>query len=445
MIDQTEPPWGALVSDLAPCDDKPAAASVTVERMGPTYQVDAAPLGARFTFRDVRTAGELAADVSVSSATGHLFRTTTTLTLTGREKIAKTASELDGGPATYTTWRAATFSAVEAVLQAEENIGRPVDLRTAGTEGPPGGLHLSRPIWPVGSAVLVAPGEAGKSTIARAVAVCVAGGIVTIPGVQPPKECRPVLYVAAEDPSPYWHARSIEAICRGLGIDRSRIAQPVELFDARGRPLHRLVRALAERAGDHGAIVLDSQQALLAQLDASGGVRDRDSQFWRAVDELEASVFVIAHPNRADSRDWNRAEDGRIAGSEVNRDRPRMTWRATWKDAQGLAGESRRAYTLTNTKNSHDRTEPPLGFTAEWTFGIAGDTGSLRFTESTPQAASGGPTLSKAMAETLAAYESGATTAPLLLDALPHVATLENARQRLSRLREHLSRQGEEA
>ena len=45
-------------------------------------------------------------------------------------------------------------------------------------------------------------------------------------------EPRPVLYVAGEDPVAYWHARSVEAICRGLGIDRRNLAQPVELFDA---------------------------------------------------------------------------------------------------------------------------------------------------------------------------------------------------------------------
>jgi hypothetical protein len=91
--------------------------------------------------------------------------------------------------------------------------------------------------------ILVSPGDAGKSTIARALAVSLASGLVVIPGMTPVGDPRPTLYVAGEDPVAYWHARSVESICRGLEITRSSLAQPIELFDASGRPLHRIVQA----------------------------------------------------------------------------------------------------------------------------------------------------------------------------------------------------------
>ena len=308
---------------------------VELERLGPSYRVTAQPLGALFLFRDVRTDRDLTADLSVSVGSRHLFRSTVTLSLTGRERAAKTAADL-AGDGQAPAWRDATFRAVEAVMAAEEDIGAPVDLRTAATALPSGGLDTIRPLWR-STTGLAAPGDTGKSTLARAVAVSLAAAVPVIPGIEPVGPARPVLYVAAEDSGAHWHARSVEAICRGVGLARADLAEPIELFDARGRPLHRIARAVAERAADFGAIVLDSQQALLAQLDPSGGIRDRDSLFWNAVDGLERPVLIIAHPNRADARDWERA-DGRVAGSEVNRDRVRMLWRATCKDEPAAAG-----------------------------------------------------------------------------------------------------------
>lgn len=384
--------------------------SVKVERLGPSYRVHVKPLRCALTFRDVRTAGELAADVSVAYRGAHVFRTTTTLTLTGREKIAKVAAEMVG-EGTPDGWKRAVFAAVEAVLEAEENLGAPVDLRAASLALPAGGTHILRPIWPAGSVVLVSPGDAGKSTIARALAVSLATGQSIIPGIAPVGIPRPVLYVAAEDPVSYWHSRSLEAICRGAGIDRGTMPQPVELFDSRGRPLHRIARSIAERAADFGAIILDSQQALLAQMDQNGGIRDRDTLFWASIDALTASVFVIAHPNRSDARGWDKA-DGRIAGSEVNRDRVRMAWRGTWKDERAVIGTSYRRYTLENTKNTHGPKEMPLSFAAHWTFGFDDDPGVLTFSRSDPETEE--LHLSAELTDAMQAYEAGHTSPAVL-------------------------------
>jgi hypothetical protein len=415
---------------LPPTAERPR---VFLERLGPSYRAIVRPLGARFTFRDVRTDRDLSADVTVNLAGRHLFRSTVTLSLTGREKVAKVAAELAGG-GNGEAWRRATFAAVEGVLEAEERLGAPVDLRSASLALPAGGLHVVRPIWPHGSMVLVMPGDGGKSTIARALAVSIAGGITVIPGIEPIGPPRPVLYVAGEDPVAYWHSRSIESICRGLEIDRASIAEPIELFDARGRPLHRIARAIAERAADFGAIILDSQQALLSQTDQAGGIRDRDGLFWNAIDEIERPTCILAHPNRADAKTWRQA-DGRVAGSEVNRDRARMLWRGTWEDDSAAVGTSCRRYTLENVKNNHGAREAPLGFAAWWELVPEGDPGILRFMATDPTAAAGAPREPTPLEQTtLDAFRAGNTTPAALGKALG-IAT-NAAKSRLWRLRE---------
>ncbi len=413
---------------------------VFLERLGPSYLTVVDPLRARFLFRDVRTDRDLTADLTVSLAARHLFRTTATLSLAGRDKIAKTAAELAHGNAP--AWRVATFAAIEAVLSAEERLGAPIDLRTAPTTLPAGGLDVMRVFWPVGTMQTVAPGDAGKSTIMRAVSVSLASGLVVIPGIEPTGDPRPVLYVAGEDPVAYWHSRSVEAICRGIGIDRASLAQPIELFDARGRPLHRIARAIAERAADFGAIILDSQQALLAQADATGGIRDRDGLFWNGVDQMDRPTAIVGHPNRDDAKRWAQA-DGRIAGSEVNRDRVRMAWRGTFRDELAVAGTSFRRYTLTNVKNNHGPKAAPIAFAAAWQFGIGDDPGTLTFMPSEPLAREV-DVLSPALAETLAAYRAGGTTAEALMAAVPSITSPEAARQRLKRLRDYLAESGQE-
>jgi len=65
----------------------------------------------------------------------------------------------------------------------------------------------------------------------------------------------------------------------------------------------------------------------------------------------------------------------------------------------------------------------------------------LSFTASDPVDIQVGDGVSAALAETLAAYRSGATTADLLMKAIPTIRTADAARQRLSRVRRYLDNQ----
>ena len=147
--------------------------TVDLEQVGMSYRVTVAPLGAELLFRDVVVAGDLRADVTVAHQGRHLFRSTTTLALTGRDRVAKTAAELDSGDGE--AWRRAVFAATEAVLEAEESLGGAVDLRFAPAARPDTAMIMDD-FWPAATSVLVGPNEAGKSTIARAVALSIATG-----------------------------------------------------------------------------------------------------------------------------------------------------------------------------------------------------------------------------------------------------------------------------
>ena len=407
----------------------PAGVRVILRRAGPSYVVEVPELEASLTFRDVRADRELSADVNVNVADVHVLRTTTSLALVGRDRLAKTIGELARN-ASPDLWRRAVFTGAEAVLEAEERLGGGVDLRTTplAADGP---MFVADPIQPDGPCGMVAPAESGKSTIARALALSVASGIEVIPGVRP-RVTGPVLYIAGEDPVVAWHTRSIEAIARGVGIDRRNVANRITLFDVRGRKLHRIGRTVAEMAVDHALVVIDSAQSLLPSAEAAGGgVRDRDSVFFDAVDAIGRPVHLVAHPNLTGARKWAEA-DGRIAGSEVNRDRLRMSWRLGWKDEPAVAGTSFRRYTATCTKWNHGPRPAPLGFGAGWTFGLGGDPGTLTFTPTTPMATAADP--SPELSETLAAYRDGATTPSPLAERLS--VPLNTAKSRLRLLRE---------
>jgi len=386
--------------------------------------------GLLLTFRDVRTDGELAADVSIDCNGRHLLRTTSTLSLTTRDRLARTAADFAGANGAAPLFRSVVFAAVEAVLEAEESLGGGADLRTAPLTSN-GHLHVVRPTIENGSNVMVSPGDGGMSTLARALAVSVADNRLVVPGMVPVVS-GPVLYVAGEDGVTFWHARSIESICRGLGIDRASLANPIILLDATGRPIHRIARAIAEQAADVALVVLDPLSAFLA---AGDQVRDRDNLFWRGVDTIGRPTFIRAHPNRAEARNWAET-DGRIAGSEINRDRVRQQWSAQWRDEPATFGTSYRRYTLENTKHNHGWHLPPMGFAVSWTFGLDDDDpGTVRFEHSEPFKGNGQPRrASKAVQETLEAMDAGATTPAALMHALA-LGSIDTAKSRLKTAR----------
>jgi hypothetical protein len=413
--------------------------TLRIEPVGPSYRVTVG--GVVFMFRDIRTDRDLSADVAISHDGKHLFRSTSTLSITGRNSLAKTALSLDGAVGDLKDWQIATYRAVEAVMDAVEQLAQGTDLRgCAMTSDRP--AWTARPFWPDGAGFLIMPGEAGKSTIMRAIAVSIATGLEVIPGIVPLVQGG-VLYVASEDPSERSHTASVEAICRGMGIDRATLPYPITLVPARGRPLHRLARSLAERASDSAAIVLDAQQGLLAVGD-QGNIRDQAAMFWNAVDELDRPSFTIAHPNLDQARHWDKS-DGRAAGSEVNRDRPRISWTGHWSDEPAAHDNSYRRFTLSCTKNNGGPHPAPISFGMAWQFPQGdNDSGVVTFApcEQVERKSESKTTLTAALQDTIDAYKAGVTSHAALAERFG--CSVNAAKQRLHRMHVYLAESGDE-
>lgn len=404
----------------------PVDEPVRVERIGLAYRVRVPGLDAEFVFRDPVLGSSHRADVEVAHAGRHLFRSPSDLSLRGRDQLAKTAAELDSGDGE--AWRAATFAAVEAVIAAEEAFDGVVDLRH--TDPARGADVVIDPVYPAAATVAVAPNQAGKSTLVRALAVAVASGKAVLPGCRPVR-VGPVLYLVGEDPAPDYHARNLAEICRGAGLDLARLSHRIDFYPMRGRSLRQVARAVAERAPDYAALFLDSYQAALGPSD--GDLRDRDGSYWNAVDEIGHPLFTIGHPNRADRRTWARA-DGSLAGSDVGQDRARCAWKVVWEDEpDATLVRSTRRYTLECVKWSHGPRFDPVSFALERTF-VQPEGWTFRFRPAEPitthdEIAAGRP--SSVYAATLAAYRAGARTPPELARALG--LDYETAKKRLQR------------
>jgi hypothetical protein len=411
--------------------------TLKIEAVGPSYRVTIGSVA--FLFRDIRTDREMSADVAVSHEGRHLFRSTSTLSITGRNNIARTALAMDGEVGNLKDWQKATYAAVESVMDAIEQLAVGKDLRESElTSAKP--AWTVRPFWPDTTGFLIMPGEAGKSTVLRALAVSIVTGREIIPGFTPLVQ-GPVLYVVSENPSERSHAASVEAICRGAGLDRGTLPHRILFVSAKGRPLHKLSRSLAEQAHDCAAVMLDSQQGFLSLTD-QGNIRDQAAMFWNAVDELDKPAFVIAHPNREEATHWDRSE-GRAAGAEVNRDRPRISWAGHWTDEPAIVGTSFRRTTFTCTKYNEGPHPAPLSFGVGWQFPMGdGDPGTVTFTaceavvvrrERTEGSATG---LTPAIQETLDAYHAGAHAPAELAKVLG--CSTNTAKMRRRRMLEYL-------
>jgi hypothetical protein len=411
---------------------------LTIARVGTSYRVHVDPLGAEFMFRDVSIAGELRADIDVRHVGAHLFRTTTTLSLTGRDRVARVAAELDSGDGE--AWRRATFAATEAVLEQEESLGGAIDLRFAEAAGDDAGMVVEG-FFPASNSGLIAPNEIGKTTIIRAIMLSVTTGLEIIPGLVP-AVTGPVLDVVGEDPFAEFHARSLDEICRGIRYDRASAPHPIHMIRSRCRPLYRLSRSLAEQAADCAAAFFDSHQSLLGPMGDAGNIRDRDQRYWDAIDEIGIPSFTVGHPNRGDRQHWN-SSDGSFAGSDVNQDRIRCRWLARFRDDdRPEMGEYVRRYTLDNPKWTHGPRFASISFAIR-RFRAYGETGwTVKFEESGElprddgqHGSVGRPTV---FAETLAAWRAGARDGKSLAEALN--ISQATARQRLHRFADDLSK-----
>ena len=159
--------------------------------------------------------------------------------------------------------------------------------------------------------LLTGAGSAGKSLVTQQLATCIAWatpfmGIDVIP--------RPTFYITCEDDADELHRRQ-KAICSGLGIPLEHLGGKLHLVSLCGetdtqlatfddkRTLH--VAPLFERiqaavAGHPGAfIVLDNVAHLLSDEISRSAVAGFMSLLNRLALEIDGSVLLLGHPNKA--------------------------------------------------------------------------------------------------------------------------------------------------
>jgi hypothetical protein len=334
--------WDGLVGSSVPSAEirtieplKPISLgeSLTIERLSPkSWRVDS--LLAGFVFRNVKTTHTPSADVEVFVYGERVLTTPITLSLTGRRELAKEvfARSLERESLEY--WKVATNLAFEAILDAARAPNATTDISNVAMSPGDRELWVLEGLVTVGANSIIAPGAFGKSTIARAACVSVASGRIVLPDIIP-RLTGPVLYVVSEDANMATHVLNVNRIKEGAGIT-GPLAYPIIFLPSVGQPLHQIVQSIAERARDYALVVLDAQSGLMAS-SGYGGVRSDATDFHNDIDSIGRPVFLTGHPAMNGAMNWDQS-DGRSAGSEIHRDRVRMShglWRRRLQPAVG--------------------------------------------------------------------------------------------------------------
>ena len=149
--------------------------------------------------------------------------------------------------------------------------------------------------------ILFGTGATLKSMVALSIAATVASGRSSYLGLDV-NDNGPVLWIDYEDPGVV--PPRLEAICRGLGIDASRL--PLYVVDPRGQAITDLADHLRTTASEitPRLVVVDSaMHACRGPAEDAGAA----TETLRACQSLGAPVLLISHTNRADNiytADW---------------------------------------------------------------------------------------------------------------------------------------------
>ena len=202
-----------------------------------------------------------------------------------------------------------------------------------------------------GVSVLFATGGAGKSTLAAAMAIAVAGW-QPIWGQFPTKQGN-VLYLDYESSSDaLW--RNVFALLKGFDMDRSLVTHTIEHRRLTARVvsvIHAIRRQVLEL--DAKLVVLDSIG--MGRGGDAMGPEDTIALF-RALNSLHVPVLALDHVTKEDRR------AGKLLtpfGSQYTENSARMMWGMVEVEDESLP--SRRVLTMHNTKTNVTMKSPPLG------------------------------------------------------------------------------------
>jgi hypothetical protein len=262
---------------------------LVVSKVGLGYVGSLMPAGVVMSIdRLIQQRGELLGELTVERAPeGHVFIGRFNLSSIGmRRQTAEYLSRRTNN----VSWSDALEDFCLAVLKSER-AGRPFEL--LGSDKPPEELKFM--LWPMLPAksptILFGEGGTGKSTLAGAIAVSVAGGVPAVPGWKV-DQAGPVLIIDWEADSEAW-SRHVAQVCRGLGIDIPGTLH----YRAGAGPLTDQLDDVAQHVAQHGIGLLIIDSVGLAMPSRSDGADANESalRLFSALRYLDVTSLLIDH------------------------------------------------------------------------------------------------------------------------------------------------------
>lgn len=364
--------YDKIIAKLPTAPDLIEAARLPkVSRIGMGYVAIYERLGVELRFDRLRdTRGDLGAELTVLRWGSHTFRARVNL-LSGTAR-SSTARYLDSLPRPKDTeridWREALEMAFLAVLDLERqgepfdivghrSIGRTEDRRLLGRH-----VVKGRP------QAINAPGNTGKSTLARAIVASLELGIEIIPGWAPAEQMHCMFLDWDSDA-----AESNDGLARiAAGVGQE--LRPV-MYRACRRPLDEQVDKLAEVIAreDIGLVVIDHAEAASASRTSGESYEQRAERLFAAIAELgPVTTILLDHVTGDDLRNGS----GRIApkaiGSVMKLNKARAAYYLA-REPSPMPG--RAEMVLHNIKLNDGPPLPPYSFAIVYD----GDDGPIRF------------------------------------------------------------------
>lgn len=262
---------------------------LTVERVGLGYVGSLVSQGLTLALdRIVEARGEIVGELTVERAPeGHLLRAK--FSASSRMDRDQTAKDL-GHRSNNVAWREVLEAFCLRVLE-QERAGQPFE--EVGTDEPAGDVQWQLyPLLEHGQPTIVfGEGDAGKSTLAAAVAVMVRTGTPAIEGWRVDRPGN-VLVVDWEDQRLQWNDR-VAGVARGIGL------KPPAIFYRRGMgtPLTDQIHELAQHIAQHDVALLIVDSVGLAMPSRGDGADANESalRLFAALRHLSVTTLLLDH------------------------------------------------------------------------------------------------------------------------------------------------------
>lgn len=250
-------------------------------------------------------------------------------------------------------WATGLKEAFYFAIKADREGAATLDLSTV---EPQGLVYLVEPLLEQGGSTrLIAPGGAGKSIMAMALALTVATGSREFLGLHP-QVTGPVLYLDWETNADT-HAQRIRALCEPAGV--SLPGRDMIFYRNERVPLARSLQAVhrAARASQAVLLIVDSAKMAAGPSGQSSG-EEATLGLYLALREIGLPALIIDHKSKDDIAKKRTGGYGNVFMENL----ARLQWEFT---ALTQVSSTEKRFVLALTKENNTGSQPPLGFALE--------------------------------------------------------------------------------